>query len=133
MSGVDMGVEEFDVVRAYVKPSDRRVVLRIKPAQPARWVLSAEKYRVGIVLAGKVRNIAEFGAFMEIEDGYDGLVHVSDVSWTERTKNPYEVFKKGEDATAKVLKIDPENRRVSLGIKQVNDIWGDWFKQHKVG
>jgi small subunit ribosomal protein S1 len=85
------------------------------------------------VVTGKVRNIAEFGAFIELEDGFDGLVHVSDVSWTERIKNPHEVFKKGEDVTAKVLKIDPENRRVSLGIKQVNDIWGDWFKQHKVG
>jgi small subunit ribosomal protein S1 len=80
-----------------------------------------------------VRNIAEFGAFIEIEDGFDGLVHVGDVSWTGRVKNPHEVFKKGEDITAKVLKIDPENRRVSLGIKQVNDIWGDWFKQNRVG
>src|SRR5258708_8270020 len=86
-----------------------------------------------MVITGKVRNIGEFGAFVEIEDGFDGLVHVSDVSWTERIKNPHEVFKKGEDVTAKVLKIDPENRRVSLGIKQVNDIWGDWFKQHNVG
>jgi len=95
--------------------------------------LTAEKYPVGTIVTGKVRNIAEFGAFIEIEDGFDGLVHVSDVSWTERIKNPHEVFKKGEPITAKVLKIDPENRRVSLGMKQVNDIWGDWFKQHKVG
>jgi small subunit ribosomal protein S1 len=70
---------------------------------------------------------------VEIEDGFDGLVHVGDVSWTGRVKNPHEVFKKGEEVTARVLKIEPENRRVSLGIKQVNDIWGDWFKQHKVG
>src|SRR5712664_1476138 len=109
------------------------VSLGIKPAQPDPWLLIAEKYPVGMVITGKVRNIAEFGAFVEIEDGFDGLVHVSDVSWTERIKNPHAVFKKGEDVTAKVLKIDPENRRVSLGIKQVNDIWGDWFKQHKVG
>jgi small subunit ribosomal protein S1 len=85
------------------------------------------------VVTGKVRNIAEFGAFIEIEDGFDGLVHVSDVSWTGRVKNPHEVFKKGEPVTAKVLKIDPENRRVSLGMKQVNDIWGEWFKKHRVG
>ncbi len=125
--------EEVDVVVLDIKPSDRRVSLGIKQAQPDPWLLVAEKYPVGTVVTGKVRNIAEFGAFIEIEDGFDGLVHVSDVSWTERIKNPHEVFKKGEDVTAKVLKIDPENRRVSLGIKQVNDIWGDWFKQHKVG
>src|SRR6266849_4843325 len=125
--------EEVDVVVLDIKPSDRRVSLGIKQAQADPWLLIAEKYPVGTVVTGKVRNIAEFGAFVEIEDGFDGLVHVGDVSWTGRVKNPHEVFKKGEDITAKVLKIDPENRRVSLGIKQVNDIWGDWFKQHKVG
>jgi small subunit ribosomal protein S1 len=116
-----------------IKPSDRRVSLGIKQALPDPWLQVAEKYPVGTIVTGKVRNIAEFGAFIEIEDGFDGLVHVGDVSWTGRVKNPHEVFKKGEDITAKVLKIDPENRRVSLGIKQVNDIWGDWFKQNRVG
>jgi small subunit ribosomal protein S1 len=125
--------EEVDVVVLDIKPSDRRVSLGIKQAQPDPWLLVAEKYPVGTVVTGKVRNIAEFGAFIEIEDGFDGLVHVSDVSWTGRVKNPHEVFKKGEPITAKVLRIDPENRRVSLGMKQVNDIWGDWFKSHKIG
>jgi len=125
--------DEVDVVVLDIKPSDRRVSLGIKQALPDPWLQTAEKYPVGTVVTGKVRNIAEFGAFIEIEDGFDGLVHVGDVSWTGRVKNPHEVFKKGEPVTAKVLKIDPENRRVSLGIKQVNDIWGDWFKEHKVG
>jgi small subunit ribosomal protein S1 len=125
--------EDVDVVVLDIKPSDRRVSLGIKQALPDPWLQVAEKYPVGTVVTGKVRNIAEFGAFVEIEDGFDGLVHVGDVSWTGRVKNPHEVFKKGEPVTAKVLKIDPENRRVSLGIKQVNDIWGDWFKEHKVG
>jgi len=125
--------EEVDVVVLDIKPSDRRVSLGIKQALPDPWLVTAEKYPVGTIVTGKIRNIAEFGAFVEIEDGFDGLVHVGDVSWTGRVKNPHEVFKKGEDVTAKVLKIDPENRRVSLGIKQVNDIWGDWFKAHKVG
>ena len=125
--------EEVDVVVLDIKPSDRRVSLGMKQAQPDPWLLVAEKYPVGTVVTGKVRNIAEFGAFIEIEEGFDGLVHVGDVSWTGRVKNPHEVFKKGEPITAKVLRIDPENRRVSLGIKQVNDIWGDWFKTHKVG
>ncbi len=125
--------EEVDVVVLDINPKERRVSLGIKQAQPDPWLLTAEKYPIGTIVTGKVRNIAEFGAFIEIEDGFDGLVHVSDVSWTERIKNPHEVFKKGEPITAKVLKIDPENRRVSLGMKQVNDIWGDWFKQHRVG
>jgi small subunit ribosomal protein S1 len=125
--------EEVDVVVLDIKPSDRRVSLGLKQAQPDPWLLVADKYPVGTVVTGKVRNIAEFGAFIEIEDGFDGLVHVSDVSWTGRVKNPHEVFKKGEPITAKVLRIDPENRRVSLGMKQVNDIWGDWFKSHKMG
>jgi small subunit ribosomal protein S1 len=125
--------DEVDVIVLDIKPSDRRVSLGIKQAQPDPWLLVAEKYPVGTVVTGKVRNIAEFGAFIEIEEGFDGLVHVGDVSWTGRVKNPHEVFKKGEPITAKVLRIDPENRRVSLGMKQVNDIWSDWFKQHKVG
>jgi len=125
--------EEVDVVVLDIKPSDRRVSLGIKQALPDPWLLVADKYPVGTIVTGKVRNIAEFGAFVEIEEGFDGLVHVGDVSWTERIKNPHEVFKKGEPVTAKVLKIDPDNRRVSLGIKQVNDIWGEWFKQHRVG
>ena len=125
--------DEVDVVVLDIKPSDRRVSLGMKQALPDPWLQVAEKYPVGTVVTGKVRNIAEFGAFIEIEDGFDGLVHVGDVSWTGRVKNPHEVFKKGEPITAKVLKIDVENRRVSLGMKQVNDIWGEWFKTHKVG
>ena len=132
-SKVTKAGEEVDVVVLDIKPSDRRVSLGMKQAQPDPWMLVAEKYPVGTVVTGKVRNIAEFGAFVEIEEGFDGLVHVGDVSWTGRVKNPHEVFKKGEPVTAKVLRIDPENRRVSLGMKQVNDIWGDWFKQHRVG
>jgi small subunit ribosomal protein S1 len=125
--------DEVDVVVLDIKPSDRRVSLGMKQATPDPWLLTADKYPVGTIVTGKVRNIVEFGAFVEIEDGFDGLVHVSDVSWTERIKNPHEVFKKGEPVTAKVLKIDEDNRRISLGMKQVNDIWGDWFKQHRVG
>jgi len=125
--------DAVDVVVLDIKPSDRRVSLGMKQAQPDPWLMTAERFPVGTIITGKVRNIAEFGAFVEIEDGFDGLVHVGDVSWTGRVKNPHEVFKKGEPVTAKVLKIDAENRRVSLGMKQVNDIWSDWFKQHKVG
>jgi small subunit ribosomal protein S1 len=125
--------EEVDVVVLDIKPSDRRVSLGMKQAQPDPWMLTAEKYPVGTVVTGKVRNIVEFGAFIEIEDGFDGLVHVGDVSWTGRVNNPHEVFKKGEPVTARVLKVDPEARRVSLGIKQVDDKFDAWVKQHRVG
>jgi small subunit ribosomal protein S1 len=125
--------EEVDVVVLDIKPSDRRVSLGMKQAQPDPWLLTAEKYPVGTVVTGKVRNIVEFGAFIEIEDGFDGLVHVGDVSWTGRVNNPHEVFKKGEPITAKVLKVDADARRVSLGIKQVDDKFDQWIKQHRVG
>ena len=125
--------DEVDVMVLDIKPSDRRVSLGMKQALPDPWLQVAEKYPVGTVVTGKVRNIADFGVFVEIENGFDGLVHVSDVTWAGRIKDPHENFKKGDKVTAKVLKIDAENRRVSLGIKQVNDIWGDWFKSHKLG
>jgi small subunit ribosomal protein S1 len=125
--------DEVDVVVLDIKPSDRRVSLGMKQAQPDPWLLTAEKYPVGTVVTGKVRNIVEFGAFIEIEDGFDGLVHVGDVSWTGRVTNPHEVFKKGEPVTARVLRVDAEARRVSLGIKQVDDKFDAWVKQHKVG
>src|ERR1700740_1277894 len=124
--------DEVDVVVLEIKPSDRRVSLGMKQAQPDPWLLTAQKYPVGTVITGKMRNIAEFGAFVEIEDGFDGLVHVGDVSWTGRVKNPHEVFKRGEPVTAKVLKIDAENRRVSVGMKQASRIWGEWCKHQKV-
>src|SRR5262249_5371356 len=92
--------DEVDVVVLDIKPSDRRVSLGIKQALPDPWLQTAQKYPVGTIVSGKVRNIAEFGAFVEIEDGFDGLVHVGDVSWTGRVKNPHEVFKKGEPVTA---------------------------------
>ena len=91
------------------------------------------KYPVGTVVSGKIRNLTEFGAFLEIEEGFDGLIHVSDISWTGRIKNPADVYKKGDTVEAKVLKIDVPSRRVSLGVKQVNDIWSTWFEKHKVG
>lgn len=125
--------DEVDVVVLDIKASDRRVSLGMKQAQPDPWLVTAEKYPVGTVVTGKVRNIVEFGAFIEIEDGFDGLVHVGDVSWTGRVSNPHEVFKKGEPITAKVLKVDADARRVSLGIKQVDDKFDAWVKQHRVG
>ncbi len=125
--------DEADVVVLEVKPDQRRISLGLKQTLPDPWEAAAEKYPVGTILTGRVRNLADFGAFVEIEEGMEGLIHISDVSWTERIKHPSEKFKKGDTVEAKVLKIDSQNRRLSLGIKQVNDIWSNWFATHKIG
>jgi small subunit ribosomal protein S1 len=128
---VAMG-DAVEVVVLDVRPDQRRISLGLKQTQPDPWQALAEKYPVGTLVTGKVRNLTDFGAFVEIEDGFDGLIHVSDISWTERVKKPAEVFKKGDTVEARVLKVDTANRRVSLGVKQVNDIWASWFGAHKV-
>ena len=124
--------DEVEVVVLDLKPEQRRISLGLKQTLPDPWTAVTEKYAVGSVVSGRVRNLAEFGAFVELEEGIEGLIHVSDFSWTERVKNPAEKFKKGDTVQAKVLKIDAEHRRLSLGIKQLNDIWGNWFAEHKV-
>jgi small subunit ribosomal protein S1 len=125
--------DDVDVIVLGVDSNERRISLGMKQAQSDPWQLLAEKYPVGTVVSGKIRNLTEFGAFLEIEEGFDGLIHVSDISWTGRIKTPSEVYKKGDVVEAKVLKIDQGSRRVSLGVKQVNDIWSSWFEKHKVG
>jgi small subunit ribosomal protein S1 len=125
--------DDVEVTVLGVDSNERRISLGMKQAQSDPWQQLAEKYPVGTVVSGKIRNLTEFGAFLEIEEGFDGLIHVSDISWTGRVKNPADVYKKGDAVEAKVLKIDPASRRVSLGVKQVNDIWSSWFEKHKVG
>jgi small subunit ribosomal protein S1 len=125
--------DELEVAVLEVKTDQRRISLGLKQTLPDPWEAAAEKYPVGTIVAGRIRNLADFGAFVEIEEGMEGLIHISDVSWTERIKHPSEKFKKGETIEAKVLKVDSQNRRLSLGIKQVNDIWAKWFAEHKTG
>ncbi len=125
--------DEVEVVVLEVKTDQRRISLGLKQTQPDPWNAAAEKYPVGTIVHGKIRNLADFGAFVEIEEGMEGLIHISDVSWTERIKHPSDKFKKGDAVEAKVLKVDSANRRLSLGIKQVKDIWNDWFTAHKIG
>jgi small subunit ribosomal protein S1 len=124
---------DVEVIVLGVDSNERRISLGMKQAQTDPWQQLAEKYPVGTVVSGRIRNLTEFGAFLEIEEGFDGLIHVSDISWTGRVKNPADVFKKGDTVEAKVLKIDVASRRVALGVKQVNDIWSTWFENHKVG
>ncbi len=125
--------DELEVAVLEVKTDQRRISLGLKQTLPDPWEAAAEKYPVGTIITGRIRNLADFGAFVEIEEGMEGLIHISDVSWTERIKHPSEKFKKGETIEAKVLKVDSQNRRLSLGIKQVNDIWTKWFAEHKTG
>ena len=111
-----------------------RISLGLKQVEPNPWEQLAEKYPIGSKIKGKVRNLTEFGAFVEVEEGIDGLIHISDLSWTKRVKHPSEVLKKGDTVEAIVLNIDAENQRLSLGLKQLaTDVWDDYFSHHKVG
>jgi small subunit ribosomal protein S1 len=111
-----------------------RISLGLKQVESNPWEQLAEKYPIGSKITGKVRNLTEFGAFVEVEEGIDGLIHISDLSWTKRVKHPSEVLKKGDSVEAVVLNIDAENQRLSLGLKQLaTDVWDDYFSHHKVG
>src|SRR5690348_12837198 len=126
--------DEVETVVLNVNPSDRRISLGMKQLLENPWEHLGDKYPTGAVVEGRVRNLTDFGAFIEIEDGIDGLVHVSNLSWTKRVKHPSEVLKKGEKVRAVVLGVEPENRRLSLGIKQLQpDVWETFFAQHRVG
>src|SRR5438105_2913920 len=111
-----------------------RISLGLKQTESNPWNELAEKYPVGSKIKGKVRNLTEFGAFVEVEEGIDGLIHISDLSWTKRVKHPSEVLKKGDTVEAVVLNIDAENQRLSLGLKQLaTDMWDEFFAHHKTG
>ncbi len=126
--------EEVETVILQVNPADRRISLGMKQLLDNPWEHLGDKYPIGGTVEGRVRNLTDFGAFIEIEDGIDGLVHVSNLSWTKRVKHPSEVLKKGEKVRAVVLGVEPENRRLSLGIKQLQpDVWETFFAQHRVG
>src|SRR5574341_269523 len=117
-----------------VDPKNRRISLGMKQVQENPWQTLAERYQVGDRVHGKVRNLTDFGAFIEIEDGVDGLVHVSDISWSRRVKHPGEILKKGQEVDAVVTAIDPENRRMSLSIKDLEpNAWNDFVVSHKPG
>lgn len=126
-----------DTVEAVVLSVDKeneKISLGIKQMEPDPWTMVHVKYPVNSVVRGKVRNLTAFGAFVEIEEGIDGLVHISDMSWTKRVQHPSEILKKGETIEVKVLRIDSENRRVSLGLKQLkDDPWPEYAKKYSLG
>src|SRR5208337_2145405 len=126
--------DQVDCVVLSVHPQERRISLGMRQLAANPWDALHEKYPVGATVEGRVRNLTDFGAFIEIEDGIDGLVHVSNLSWTKRVKHPSEILKKGDRLKAIVLAIEPDKRRLSLGVKQLQpDVWESFFGQHKVG
>jgi small subunit ribosomal protein S1 len=126
--------DNVEVVVLEVKSSEKRVSLGIKQLEADPWTTVESRYSVGSVVEGRVRKLTDFGAFIEIEEGIDGLVHVSDLSWTKRVKHPSEVLKKGQMVQAVILQIDAHNRRLSLGVKQLQpDAWETFFRSHQVG
>ena len=126
--------DQVEAVVLDVQSKDRRISLGLKQLEPNPWTTVEQRYSVGSVVEGRVRNMTDFGAFVEIEEGIDGLVHVSDISWTKRIKHPSEVLKKGQVVQAVILNIDAKSHRLSLGIKQLQpDAWESYFQTHQVG
>ncbi len=126
-----------DEVEAEVLDLDaegRRISLGMKQTEPNPWDSIEENYAINSIVTGKVRNLTDFGAFVEVEEGVDGLVHVSDLSWTKKIKHPSEILTKGQEVNAVVLNVDAENQRLSLGIKQLEpDKWEEFFSQKQIG
>ena len=130
-------VTKGDVIEAIVldiTKSSKRVSLGLKQLEPNPWEQLEDKYPIGEKISGRVRNLTDFGAFIEIEEGIDGLIHVSDLSWVKRDVHPREILKEGDEVEVVVLQIDPDDQRVSLGLKQVEpDPWLQVPEKYKIG
>jgi small subunit ribosomal protein S1 len=117
-----------------VDAANKRISLGLKQTEPNPWTMVEQKYPVGSIIEGQIRNITDFGIFIGLDEGVDGLVHVSDISWTQKVKHPGELYKKGQIVRAVVLNIDKENERFSLGIKQLErDPWEEIPRKYKPG
>jgi small subunit ribosomal protein S1 len=126
--------EAVEAVVLDIRPDNRRISLGMKQAIPNPWDVISDKYPVGTTIEGKIKNITDFGLFIGIDEGIDGLVHISDISWTKRIKHPSELYKKGDLVQAIVLEIDKENERFSLGVKQLQvDPWETVAERYRVG
>ena len=126
--------EEVEAVVLDIKPENRRISLGMKQVVPNPWDVISEKYPVGTTIEGKIKNITDFGLFIGIDEGIDGLVHISDISWFKRIKHPSELYKKGDVVQAIVLDIEKESERFSLGIKQLQeDPWKSVADRYEVG
>ncbi|MGW8187185.1 MAG: 30S ribosomal protein S1 [Desulfobacterales bacterium] len=126
--------EQVDAIVLDIKPDNRRISLGMKQVAPNPWDMVSEKYPIGTTIEGKIKNITDFGLFIGIDEGIDGLVHISDISWTKRIKHPSEIYKKGDLVQAIVLDIDKDNERFSLGVKQLqSDPWDTVSERYEVG
>jgi small subunit ribosomal protein S1 len=126
--------DKVEAVVLDIKPESRRISLGMKQVVPNPWDVISEKYPIGTTIEGKIKNITDFGLFIGIDEGIDGLVHISDISWTKRIKHPSELFKKGDVVQAIVLDIEKDNERFSLGIKQLQaDPWKSVSERYEVG
>src|SRR5207237_1147577 len=126
--------DEIDVIVLKYDPATERVSLGHKQLITDPWANVMDRYPVGARMGGKVVSLTDYGAVVEVEEEMDGLIHISDMSWSKRIKHPSEVLKKGDVVEAMVLNIDAENQRLSLGLKQLaTDIWDDFFSRHHVG
>jgi small subunit ribosomal protein S1 len=126
--------DEIEAVVLKVDRDDEKISLGMKQIEEDPWLALPEKYPIGTRVEGKVRNLTSFGAFVEIEAGIDGLIHISDMSWTKRVQHPSEVLRKGDDVSVLVLGVDPENKRISLGLKQTqDDPWEQLATQYAQG
>ncbi len=126
--------DEVEAVVLSINPESKRISLGMKQLESNPWDVIAQKYPVGTTIAGKIKNITDFGIFIGIDEGIDGLVHISDISWTKRVKHPSEIFRKNQEAQAIVLNIDKDNERFSLGIKQLeSDPWESIPQRYPMG
>ncbi|MGD9973105.1 MAG: 30S ribosomal protein S1 [Desulfatirhabdiaceae bacterium] len=126
--------DKIDAVVLDIKPENRRISLGMKQVAPNPWDVISEKYPIGTTIEGRIKNITDFGIFIGIDEGIDGLVHISDISWTKRIKHPSDLYKKGDVVQAIVLDIDKDSERFSLGIKQLNDDpWKTVTQRYEVG
>jgi small subunit ribosomal protein S1 len=126
--------QEIDAVVLGINREEQKISLGIRQLEANPWDKALEKYPPGTRVKGKIRNLTSYGAFIELEEGLDGMIHVSDISWTRKINHPSEVLKKGEEVEAQVLEIDKANQRIAVGIKQLNeDPWSNIDKYYKVG
>jgi len=126
--------EAVEAVVLEIDTDARRISLGMKQTEPNPWDAIEEKYAINSIITGTVQNLTDFGAFVEVEEGIEGLVHISDLSWTKKVKHPSEILQKGDEVSAVVLDVDAENQRLSLGIKQLEpDKWEEYFSQHQIG
>lgn len=126
--------DEVDVVVLNVSPEDQKIALGMRQTEANPWDTVQARYPVGTRISGQVRNFTSYGAFVELEDGIDGMIHVSDMSWTRKINHPSEVLEKGQKVEAVVLEVDSDNKRISLGLKQASeDPWNTISERYQIG